>query len=205
MKIKLNHDIYLVASSFLVVILTFLFFKPVFATISSTSTVITVNVNSVLSINSSGSVTINVTPLPSGVQSANSDNVSVSTSNTNGYTLQLSNASSSTTSLSDGSSHYILATPSVYTSPGILNANYWGFCSTTLAGFVCPSGPLTNQTISSSYNFAKVPVLGSPVSLKVTNTTSANDATTVWYAASLDTSQPSGNYTGVVMYTATPN
>jgi hypothetical protein len=203
-KIIKDLDLLLSFSSLLLVILLFLFLKPVFA--ASTTTEVSVIVNQVISISSLGSVTLNVTPTSNGVQTANSDIVSISTSDTNGYNLSISDSSNISNALTY-SSYSIPATTYTTSSPGILNANYWGFCVNDLSTFTgfCPNAPFTNQTINSSLKFAAVPLLSNAVQVKTTHTTASNDTTTFWYGASIDTSQPSGTYSGTVVYTAYNN
>lgn len=203
---KYNKHI-LLSINAVALVLIILFISPVFA--ATTNTVVTVTVNSVVAISSSGSVNLSIIPLPAGSQSANSDLVSVSTTDPNGYSLFIADASSVTNSLLGSGSNTIPATTSTTsTSPvRILSAGYWGFCAstTTLSNFTCPSSPFSSDSIHSDYDFAQVPLYTNPLQIKRTVTTATNDPTTVWYGVSLNTSTPSGSYATTVTYTATGN
>lgn len=177
------------------------------ATSATANTTIDAVLAAVISISSSGTVTLNVTPTGGGVQTIGSDSVSVSTNDTAGYTLQIADSDVANTNLVSGGNN-IPASAGTQASPVTpMVVNTWGYCVSGIGGFGanCPSGNASNQAISGTNKYAGVPVSGSPNTIKTTATTASNDATTVWYAVAADTTQPSGTYSTTVTYTATAN
>lgn len=167
----------------------------------SANTTITATINDVISISSTGSVGLSLTPTAGGVVTSGSDTVSVSTNRTAGYNLTLADADATTT-LTSGS-NTITANGGTYAAPTALTNGKWGYA---VAGgnFDATYSTETNNTSSTS-KWAGVPASGSAQTLKTTATTAANDTTTVWYAARVNSSQPGGSYTDSVTYTATTN
>ena len=175
-----------------------------FAAVSnSASTVINANIGSTISISTSGTVNLAITPTASGSASSASDTVSVSTNNSLGYNLQLAD-SDATTNLVNGAST-IAASSGTFASPATLANNTWGYRVDGAGTF--GAGPTSAQTNQSSLSgtWAGVPASGSPATLKSTSTTATADTTTVWYGAKADTTKPNGTYTDTVTYTATTN
>lgn len=158
-----------------------------------------------ISISSTSTVNLNITPTTAGRCTVNSDAVSVLTDNTNGYTLTLAN-SSTNTSLVNGANTVTQSSGSI-ASPTTLTANKWGFRVDSLGSF--GSGPTTSQTNIAipSTTFAGVPASNATAATIANTAVPADPAvtTTVWYGACIDTSVPSGTYTTNVTYTATAN
>jgi hypothetical protein len=177
---------------------------PVIASAATATTTISSQVSSVISLSTSGTVNINVTPAGAGVQTIANDTVTVSTNDTAGYTLQLGETSSGTTLLSG--SNTIAASTGTQTTPIVETAGTWGYRVDGIGGFGSgPTSGASNAAISGSIKFAGVAASGSPNTIKTTSTTATNDTLSVWYGVAVDTSQPSGTYTNSVTYTATAN
>jgi hypothetical protein len=182
----------------------FTFGLPVIAAASTTSTTISSNIGSVISLlSSNGTVNVNVTPTGSGAQTIASDTVTVSTNDTAGYTLQLAETGASTTLTSGGNT--VPASSGNQTTPVAMSVNTWGYHVDNLGGFGATTTTAANSQAISSVKFAAVPATASPNTLKSTATTASNDTTTVWYGVAANTSQPAGTYTNSVTYTATAN
>jgi hypothetical protein len=77
--------------------------------------------------------------------------------------------------------------------------------SGTTCGSTFGTSLSSNQAASATLKFAKVPLAGSPDTLKTTSTTASSDVTNVWYGVNVDPTQASGTYTDSVTYTATAN
>lgn len=169
----------------------------------SGNTTINTTLNSVISMTTSGTVTLGVTPAGGARLSSGSDTVSVSTNNSTGFNLTLSNQDTTTTLVNGGNT--IAAHAGTQASPTSLVANRWGYRVDGVGGF--GAGPTSSETnaASSSYTWAGVPSSVSPNQLKNTNTTASNNTTTVWYVVMVDESVPNGTYSDTVTYTAVTN
>ncbi len=174
-----------------------------YAVSNTANTVVNATIASTISITSSGTVNLGITPVTGGSQTTASDTVGVSTNNSSGYTLSLKDADATLT-LVNGS-NTIANSSNTYASPAILANNTWGYRvdSATIGGF--GAGPTTataNQT-SNSATFSGIHSTDDII--KQTTTTTSGDNTLVWYSAKADTSKPNGTYTDTVTYTATTN
>lgn len=171
------------------------------AAADSSNTVINANIGSTISVSSVSPVTINLTPGGSPVVSSASDTVSVSTNNSTGYYLTLADADANTNL--EAGANTIAAHSGTHAAPSALANNTWGYA---VAGgnFDVSYTPENNNTSSTSV-WAGVPASSSPVTLKTTGSTASADTTTVWYGVRVDSTQPTGNYTDTVTYTATTN
>jgi hypothetical protein len=177
--------------------------SPVIASAASQTGATTINatIGSVISMTTSGTVALAVTPVSGGSATSASDTVSVSTNNTLGYTLTLAD-SDATTSLGNGG-NTIPAGAGTFAAPAALANNTWGYRVDGAGTFgVGPTSAQTNQA-NLSGTWAGVPATGSPNTLKSTSSTATNDTTTVWYGVKADTTNPNGVYTDSVTYTAT--
>ena len=176
---------------------------PVAASAASqtSNTPINATVADLISMTTSGTVAISLTPTSGGVVSSGSVTVQVSTNRTAGYILTMKD-SDTTTSLSDGASHTIAAHTGTFAAPTALANNSWGYAIAGGAFDVSYSAESNNTTSSSKW--AGVPASsGTAATLKTTSSTATNDPTTVWYAVKADSSQVGGTYTDTVTYTAT--
>ena len=177
---------------------------PLVADAATASTTVSSVISPVISLSTNGTVNVNTTPTGSGVQTIQSDTVSVSTNDTAGYTLELAETGASSTLTSGGNT--IAASTGTQTTPVAETANSWGYRVDSLGGFGAgPTSSASNAAISGSIKFAGVPATASPNTLKTTATTASNDTSTVWYGVAVNTTQPSGTYTNSVTYTATAN
>ena len=173
------------------------------AATANANTTITATVNSVITMTTSGSVAISLTPTAGGVVSSNSDTVTISTNNTAGYFLTLAD-SDATTSLVSGA-NTIVAHTGTFAAPTALANNRWGYRLDSAGGF--GAGPTSAETnnAASTTTWAGVPASGSAQTLKTTATTASGDVTTVWYGVKATSAQPNGAYADTVTYTATTN
>lgn len=171
---------------------------------ATANTTVSSVLGSVISISSDGTVNDNITPTGGGVQSIQNDTVTVSTNDSSGYTLEL--AESTTATALTAGSNTIPATSGTWSVPATMAVNTWGYRVDGAGNF--SGGTTTAQSstaISGSINFAAVPATASPQVIKDTSGTASNDTTSVWYGVAANTSQPSGNYTNGVTYTALAN
>lgn len=154
-----------------------------------------------IAVSSADTVDFNVIPTAGGVQSSDSDVVTVDTNSTTGYNLKIS-ASDATTALTSGG-NTIAASANTYAAPTTLANNTWGYA---VAGgnFDASYSALTNAS-GSTTKWAGMPALASSQTIKTTATVASGDTTTVWYSAKATSAQPNGNYSDTVTYTATVN
>lgn len=173
----------------------------VFAATDSQNTIINATLGSTISITTSGTVAIGVTPVSGGAQSSASDSVSVSTNNSAGYTLTLADSDATTTLVKGADT--IAAHNGTFGTPTALGNNSWGYA--IAGGSFDGSYSALNNVTGSTTKWAGVPATGSPQTLKTTAVTASGDATTVWYSVKADTTKPNGVYSDTVTYTATTN
>ena len=173
------------------------------AAVDTENTTINATIGSTITMTTSGTVALAITPDGDGQSSSASDTVSVSTNNASGYYLTLADSDATTTLANGGNS--IAAHAGTQGTPTTLANNSWGYRVDGAGGF--GAGPASAETNvdTLALTWAGVPATGSPNTLKTTGSTASNDTTTVWYGAKADTSKPNGVYTGTVTYTATTN
>jgi hypothetical protein len=173
------------------------------AAVDTDNTTINATIGSTITMTTSGTVALAITPDGDGQASSASDTVTVSTNNAGGYYLTLAD-SDATTTLANGANN-LTAHAGTQGTPTTLANNTWGYRVDSVGGF--GAGPTSAQTDQNNLalTWAGVPATGSPNTLKTTATTATNDTTTVWYGAKADTTKPNGVYTGTVTYTATTN
>lgn len=159
------------------------------AATDSKNTVVNATVEPVISITTSGSVTINSAPGSVAQLSTGTDTVTVRTNSRNGYVLNL--RATSSTNLTSGSND-IPATSGTWTAPATMATNSWGYRIDGAGNF----GTGNN-------NFAAVSTTGQNV--KTTNAPTNGDVTSVIYGINVNSTQANGAYTGQVTYTATTN
>lgn len=172
----------------------------VLAASDSKNTTINANLGSTISMTTSGTVTLNVTPVSGGSQTSASDTVTISTNNSTGYDLTLAD-SDANTNLVNGANN-IAAHAGTRTTPTVLANNKWGYRVDSIGGF-STGGAVESNVTSSSITYAGVPASGSPDNIKSTSATATGETTTVWYAVKADTTNPNGTYADTVTYTAT--
>jgi hypothetical protein len=175
--------------------------STLYAVSDSEDTIVNALIGSSISITTSGTVNVSVTPVSGGSQSSASDTVTVATNNDSGYALTMEDSDSDTDLVNGGNT--IAAHAGTHASPTALANNRWGYA--VAGGDFDVSYSALNNVTSSGSLWAGMPENGSPVTLKTTATTTAGDVTTVWYSVKADTSNPNGTYTDTVNYTATTN
>ena len=156
-----------------------------------------------ISVSSSGSVDLSVTPTITGACTVASDTVGVSTSSSTGYTLQLSSTTSETRLLSGENA--LAATGGSAGTPEAISMNSWGF---RVDGGAFGDGPTTavSSGPATAALFAGVPSSAAPVTIAAPSSfRAAPDDTTVWYAVCATSAQLAGVYSGSVTYTALVN
>ena len=156
-----------------------------------------------ISASAASSLTFTVTPAASALISSTSQGVTVSTNAPNGYTITLSMSGSSQL-LSNGGAT-LGATSGTQNSPGTLGANTWGYRVDGIGGFGAGTTTAETNVSSSAFSWAGVPISGSGNIIANAALPGTGLTTTVWYAASANTTKQSGTYTGTVVYTAVTN
>ena len=158
-----------------------------------------------ITLSSGGTTTLNVAPTPAGKCTVQSDTASVLTDSTVGYNLTMT--TSTTNNAMTSGSGSISAASGTAASPATLAMNRWGYRVDSLSGF--GAGPTSSQNNGSipSVSFAGVPPSNLAGTLVASSSGPANPAaaTTVWYGLCADSSQPAGNYSVTVTYTAVTN
>jgi hypothetical protein len=170
---------------------------------TTASTTVNATVGSVISMSTSTTVGISLTPTSGGVVSSASDTVSVSTNNTTGYVLTLANADATTNLVSGGNT--IAAHTGTQASPTALANNTWGYRVVSVGGFGAGAYNAETNNASSSSTWAGIPATGSANTIKTTASTASGDTTTVWYGVKVNSTKANGTYTDTVTYTATTN
>ncbi len=158
-----------------------------------------------ITISSSGSIAVNVTPTSSGSCTIQSDSVSVFTDSSSGYSLTLAN-NSTNTSLVKGAAT-ISSTAATLVSPAALTVNHWGYRVDGLGSFGAGPTSAQNNIAIGSTTFAGVqPSNGTPdVITSISAPADPAVVTNVWYGVCANTSVSSGTYTSQVTYTAVVN
>jgi hypothetical protein len=161
-----------------------------------------------ITVSSNGTVNLNVSPVPGGNCTVQSDSVGVLTDNSNGYVLSVTD-SGTDTDLVNGS-NTISASSGTYASPTALATNSWGYRVDGLGSF--GSGPTTAQSNVSASSISGLTFAGMAASnqtpVQLANTSAPADpaqTTTVWYGVCADQTQPNGIYSTQVTYTAITN
>jgi hypothetical protein len=172
---------------------------PAVANAANTTTVNAV-VSDGISITTSGTVNLAITPTSGGSYTSASDTVTVGTNKTAGYNLKIKGA---TTTLVNGG-NTLAATSGTFAAPSAMSTvNQWGYRVDNLGTF--GAGPTSAQTDQASLSGTWAGMTTTDVQIKSTAVANAADVTTVWYGASANLTKPSGTYTNTITYTATNN
>ena len=177
---------------------------PVFsASALDSNTTINAQINSVISVTSTPTVSLTVTPVAAGARMSSAQGtVTVGTNNASGYNLKIA-MQTATRDLVNGS-NTIAAHTGTKTAPSNLADNTWGYRVDGVGTF--GSGTTAESNVaSSSKTWAGVPASGGGDEIKNTSTPASGDATTVWFGVSATSTKPNGTYTGTVVYTAITN
>lgn len=166
-------------------------------------TIINAVIGSTISITTSGTVNLNVTPTLAGSATSAADTVTVATNNSGGYNLTLEDVDADTDLVSG--SDTIGAHAGTFASPSTLDNNSWGYRVDGAGTFGAGPTSAQNNQANLSGTWAGVAANGSAHTLKSTASPTSGDVTSVWYGVKADTSNPDGTYTDTVLYTATAN
>ena len=157
-----------------------------------------------ISLATSTTVSLPITPSPAGACTTASDTVSVSTSSSTGYSLYLSDADNETALVKSGPDK-LMASSGTRSTPVAMTANTWGYRIDSDNFGAGPTSAVNSQPISPAL-YAGIQPSTNPVVLISPNTLQpAPSNTSVWYSACADSSSAAGNYSGVVQYTAVVN
>lgn len=167
---------------------------PIGASAITANSTISSAVAPVISMTTSGTVNLNVTPTSTGAQVTGTDSVNVTTNNSAGYKLSL-NDSDATTALTNANADTIAASTAVPATPAALSVNTWGWRVDGVAGF----------GVAGTDSWAGVTATAFDIKTTAVETAGTGEATSVQYAVKVDLSKPSGTYTDTVTYTAITN
>jgi hypothetical protein len=158
-----------------------------------------------ISLTSSGTVNLNITPAIGGKCTIQSDTATVTTDDANGYTLTLADNTTNTSLLNGAAT--ITATSGTPASPVALSGNVWGYRVDGLSGFGAgPTGSSSNVAPPVT-TFAGVQS-SSGTADTIANTSvpaSAGANTVIWYGACAGSTAKSGSYSTQITYTAVAN
>ena len=160
-----------------------------------------------ISLTSSGTVSVYITPSSGTACTVSSDTVSVLTDSSTGYTLQITDTDTTNALVGAAYGGNIAGASGTAASPTSLTANTWGYRVDGIDGF--GAGPTSTESNGGVplVAFAGLPLSsGSPNTIAST-TTPADPAatTTVWYGVCANTSLVSDTYTDSITYTALVN
>ncbi len=173
------------------------------AATATQNTTVNAQVAAVISMTTSSTVNLAITPTSAGAMTSASDTVSVTTNNATGYALSLADADANTNLVNGANT--IAAHTGTQAVPTTLATNSWGYRVDGVGGFGAGPTSAESNVANTAYTWAGMPATGSPNTLKTTSTTASSDPTTVWYGAKVSTAKPAGTYTDVVTYTAVTN
>jgi hypothetical protein len=157
--------------------------SPVVAAADTDTTTVQATVASVISVSSTPTVAISVTPTAGGAEATADDTVTVDSNDADGYNLTLENDATLTMAGSAGGT--LAKTSGTYGTPAALGTNSWGY---RLAAF----GAGTYAGVEDAAQ-----------NIKSTTATANAETTTVTYGVKVNTAVPAGVYTDSVTYTAT--
>lgn len=185
---------------------------PAAVNAATENTTINAELSSGISITTSGTVTLNITPTGAGSYTSAADTVTVGTNSTAGYTLKLNdNDAEAALVHTVQTTNKLTAVSGTIAVPAALAVNQFGFRlndSGATTGFGTGYGAAeTNQASLGSDKWAAIPLASDSTTntIRVTSAANASDAVSVYYGASADFSKPQGTYSDSVLYTATAN
>lgn len=158
-----------------------------------------------ISLTTSGSISVNVTPSVGATTcTVSNDIVTVTTNASTGYTVTLTDTDTANGLVGPST---ITASPGTPTAPVLLTANTWGYRVDGIAAFGAgPTTALSSVSIPTQ-TYAGVPLSsGTPGAIRTTNVVDGSTVnTSVWYGVCVNNSLTSGAYTDSVTYTAVIN
>ena len=162
-----------------------------------------------LTLNATGSVSLNMSPTAAGSLAAGKDTLNIKT-NATGYQLYLSMNSDTPDSnrlYQNGdatSSNYLAAAPGNFTTPVALTNDTWGYAVSGIGSF---DASYTTPSPDAASKWAAVPLYSYAQLIKTA--TAANpdpgDNLDIYYGVKATTLLPSGTYSNTVAYTAIAN
>lgn len=158
--------------------------SPIAASAATSTTTVQATVASVISVSSTPTVAISVTPTSSGAEATAADTVSVDSNDADGYNLTLAN-SDATLTMAGSQGGTLAKTAGTYAVPAALGTNAWGY---RLAAFTAGTYAGVESTAQN---------------IKSTTATATAETTVVTYGVKVSTAVPAGVYTDSVTYTAT--
>lgn len=178
---------------------------PVFSASAETSnTVITANIGSTISVQSTSNVALNINPTATQAKaSSGKATVTVSTNNATGYNLKIgmNGADRNLNKATDN----ITAHAGTLAAPTALANNTWGYRVENVGGFNAGNITPENNVNDLAGTFAGVPAQNAEDQIKNHNAAVQSNTTDVLFGAKVDATKPSGAYTGTVVFTATTN
>lgn len=178
---------------------------PIFSASAETSnTMITATVGSTLSVQSTNNINLAINPTAGQAKaSSGKATVTVSTNNSTGYNLKIG-MNGTDRNLKKGSDS--IATHSgTLTAPSVLANNTWGYRVAGVGGFAAGNMDAQNNVNDLSGTFAGVPANNALDQIKNHTSAVQSNQTEVLFGAKVDSTKPSGAYTGTVVFTATAN
>ena len=159
-----------------------------------------------ITISSSGTVTLNVTPQTgSTVCTVDKDDISVTTGASVGYTMTLSSTAAGVTMPGDVNGGTINAVGTSYGTPGVLATNTWGYRIDSTGSFGAGPTSVVNSGSVPALTFAPIAPLASAQTIRTTSSAATPSNTSVWYGVCVDMSLPADTYSRDVVYTAMTN
>jgi len=178
---------------------------PIFSASAETSnTVITANIGSTISVQSTSNVALNINPTATQAKaSSGKATVTVSTNNATGYNLKIgmNGADRNLNKATDN----ITAHAGTLAAPTALANNTWGYRVENVGGFNAGNITPENNVNDLAGTFAGVPAQNAEEEIKNHNAAVQSNTTDVLFGAKVDATKPSGAYTGTVVFTATAN
>lgn len=178
---------------------------PVFSASAETAnTTITANIGSTISIQASPNVSLNVNPTAAEAKASSGEaTVTVSTNNSSGYNLKIGMNGAERNLKKGGDS--INAHAGNLGAPSALANNTWGYRVAGVGGFNAGNMSAETNVNALAGTFAGVPASGAEDQIKNHGAAVQSDQTKVLFGVKADSTKPSGNYTGTVVFTATAN
>ena len=140
-----------------------------------------------ISMTTSGTVNIAITPVPGGATNTGDDTVTVTTTDVNGYILNIKNTDNNQ-NITNGL-NTVGPTSGTYASPSALDNNSWGY---RIASFA-----------PNTYAAVKTNLSGGENIKTTTGPDTGGDVTTVTFGAKIDNTKTAGIYSDTILYTAT--
>ena len=133
-------------------------------------------------------LSIPITPTPSGTLAMNELTVTVSTNNQTGYTLTMNSDTDDTSLIHQTIPTTIPSTTAPFDAPTALAVNTWGY-----------------SLAASPTTFSAIPALTAPDTIASTSDPEEGSDTIVTFGANIDSTVTAGTYLNTMVFTATAN